>query len=417
MGNKLMKNKLMLTSIFVGLLVSLAFHWFNLNILWTVVGEDGNIGGVALIIATSYILTAFYALIEGYIVDRFPKKKTIVVTLFICTILTFGWLLVDYMLLVAVIAYLAIDFFISIHGSSLTALLAEKFEKNEYIRLNAIGLITNNVVYIINRLIAAVFILVLDQTTVIIIIAATLSIATILYLILLPESDVEYKKPTEKVGNPLSKLKHSVRESWNFAKLNVFNDKRIVLYIVILFFLNLDYAFIPLMLPLHLMTITDATLIFVVIMGSGNDIGEIFAAGLITKYGHLVSRLTKIGLAGSALTFAVLPFVYTMPVAVVGIFIAYGFFDTLTQPYYDHFVTSLDDDKRGRILGIVSAIVLLASPLGVLIGTLLAGYGMIALTIGIVFVFVVGLLVISASKSFGNIKLAPVNENESGDDD
>jgi len=62
--------------------------------------------------------------------------------------------------------------------------------------------------------------------------------------------------------------------------------------------------------------------------------------------------------------------------------------------------------------------VLLASPLGIVLGNWLSSHGMIALSVGIVAVFLFSATVISASKDFGSIVLAPgaLNDNEDDDD-
>jgi MFS family permease len=399
----------MLLAIIVGALTVFAFNLLSLNVLWLNVGEDGNIANLTVILASKLIFNAFSSLIIGFIVDRFQKKKAITVSLFICAFLALTWLLADRFLFVAVIVYLAIDFASDIYADSFTALVAEKLNARNYIKLDALESITSSAVSIGSSLISAVLLILLSQEIVILIVASILIISAVICHKLLPESNVVWKDEEEDSGRQgLFKLRDAIESSWNFAKKNVFADKRIMLYTVILFVLNLDYAFIPTALPFLIMSLHESTsLILVVIMRSGNDIGEFVAFTIVAKYGHLVSRLTKIGLIGSALVFAVLPIVYTVPIAATVVFVLYGFFDTLTQPYYSYFVSSLDNDKRGRILGTVSFMVLLASPLGILLGNWLSSYGMLALSMGILSVFVFSVVVISVSKSFGNIKLAP----------
>ncbi len=65
----------------------------------------------------------------------------------------------------------------------------------------------------------------------------------------------------------------------------------------------------------------------------------------------------------------------------------------------------------------VNFVVLLASPLGILLGTLLSRYGMVPLTIGIVGVFAVATLIVSQSTIYGNVKLDPDEVRDDEDDD
>ncbi len=415
-------NRVMLLSIGIGALTLFAFILLGLNVLWQTVGATGGIGGLAVIIGASYVFNAFTSLIIGYIVDKFQKKRTIVVSLFACAALTFLWIFAGYSLLVAVVVYIAIDIVSDIYADAFTALVAEKLSSSQYVKLSAIELITNNVVSIGSSLVSALFIMFMSQEMIIVIVASILALSALICIKFLPQSKVARQMridaETKKTANLKKTLKGKLASAWQFAKVNVLTDKKIMLYTVILFFLNLDYAFIPTMLPFFLMTTTESTSLFlVVIMQSGNDIGEMLAAGILVKFGHLVSLLTKIGLVGSALTFAFLPFVYPWPVVATILFIVYGFFDTLTQPYYSYFVSSLDNKKRGRIIGIVNSIVLMASPLGILLGTMISAHGIIPLTVGIVSVFIIAAVVFSNSKAYGNVKLEPSADEDDEDDE
>ena len=410
-------NRIMLLSIIVGALTLFAFTLLSLNVLWLNVGDDGNIGNLAVIIASNFVFSAFSSLICGYLVDRLQKKKAIVVSLLICAGLALAWLLAARSLFVAVIVYIAIEFASDLYADSFTALVAEKLSAINYIKLDAIESITSSAVSIGSSLLSAVLLISLRQETIVFIAFAILLTSAIICHRLLPSSDVCYRRTESQEKRGLLKIGHKIKSSWEFTTKHVLTNRKIMLYALILFVLNLDYAFIPTVLPFLIMSLHDSTsLILVVIMRSGNDIGEVIASTIVVKYGHLVSLLTKIGLIGSALVFSLLPLFYTFPIAATLLFVLYGFFDTLTQPYYSYFVSSLDREKRGRILGIVSFIALLASPLGVLLGKWLSNFGMTALSVGIVAIFVFSFGAISASKDFGNIALAP-HELDDCDDD
>ena|GEM_PF-703111 len=409
-------------SVGIGSLTLFAFQLFNLNILWIAAGESGGgFGRVATLIGSSFVLNAFSSLIIGVIVDRFQKKKTIVVSLVACAVLASTWLVLGESLVFVVLVYLAIDLVSDLYVDAFIALVAEKLTKQEYVKLDALELMSSNVVSIAGRIASAALIVSASQAVVFGVVVLVLLLSALISQFFLPESRVVRKRPTGKKARALLSMggiKSAVHSSWTFVRDNVIKDKKIVVFMAILFFLNLDYAFIPTLLPFFIMSEAEAvSLVHIVIMRSGNDIGEFLASGIILKFGHWVSRLTKIGLAGSALVFTLLPLVYRTPIVATLIFIVYGFFDTLTQPFYSNFVASVAADKRGRILGVVNFVVLLASPLGILLGTLLSRYGMVPLTIGIVGVFVIATLIVSQSTIYGNLKLDPDEVRDDDDDD
>jgi MFS family permease len=399
----------MLISIGVGSLTIFSFRLLGLNVLWSVVSETENISGAAVIIGISFVFKALTNLTAGMLVDKFQKKKIIVFSLLCCALFAFIWLTVQQFLITAVFLYLAIDFAANLYGFAFVTLVAEKLSKMEYIKLDALKLITGNITSVISNIIAALFVMWFIQQVVIILGLAILVLSAMICHKYLPNSAVIHKNDEENGSQHVSvSWKTKIDSTWKFAKENVLTNKRILLYIATLFLLNLDYGFIPTLLPFFIMTETEGlSLLLVAIMRSGNDIGEILGANVILKFGHLVSRLTKIGLLGSAAVFTMLPFVYTTPILATAMFILYGFCDILTQPYYSYFVSSLPMDKRGRILGMVDFVVLMSLSLGVLLGTLLSSHGMIPLSIFTVSIFIITAVVISKSKNFGNIRLSP----------
>lgn len=419
-GEMIKAKRMVILSIGIGALTLFALQLFGLNILWLALGEGGGgFGSVATIIGASFVLNAFSSLIIGVLVDRFQKKKTIVVSLVACAVLASTWIMIGEFLVVAVLVYLAIDLVSDLYSDAFTALVAEKLTKQEYVKLGALELMSNNAVAVAGRIASAALIASASQTVVFGVVVFVLLLSAMICQLFLPESNIRRKESTkkkERLGLSIKNIASVVQSSWGFVRDNIIHDRKIVVFMGILFFLNLDYAFIPTLLPFFIMSeAATPSLVYVAIMSSGNDIGEFLAASIVLKYGHWVSRLTKIGLAGSALVFTLLPFVYQAPVAATLIFIVYGFFDTLTQPFYSYFVASVAADKRGRILGVVNFVVLLASPLGILLGTLISRYGMIPLTISIVGIFAAATLVVSQSTIYGRVKLDP-DEGEDEDE-
>ena len=386
-------NKIVFMFVFVESIVVLGFQLFGLNVLWSFAEGGDGILGLAVIIGTTSVFRAVSSLLRGYIVDSFQKKTIILISLSICGFLCIVWLFAAHFLIIAIIAYIAITLTGEIYSSSYAALVAEKLSSNDYIKYDSISIMAGRIIAVLGNLMSAVLIIFLSTEVIALVVAITLMFGALTCQRFLPKSKIESK--TEKV-----------KMTWSFAKENVFGNKKVLIFIVIVFLLNLDYAFIPTLLPLYIITVTELTspLLFGVIR-TGNNIGEFAASAIILKHSRLVSRLTKIGLGGSAIVFMLLPFVYAIPVAVVLFFIIYSFFDMLTQPLYSYFVSSLESQKRGRILGIVDSIILLASPFGILLGGLLSSLGMFAVSIGIMAIFTASLIVIVKSKIYSSIIL------------
>ena len=380
-------NKLVWMFTFVDSVIVLAFQLLGLTVLWSFAGAGDGIWGLALMLGATSVFRALFALVRGYIVDSFQKKTSILASLMVCGLLSIVWFFGEYFLLIAIIAYIAIEFAKELYSSSYAALVAEKLSADEYIKYDSVSIMAGRIIAVIGNLVAAIMVSFLSVWVIVVLVVVVFAIGVLVCLRYLPRSSVERSEPT-------------VRVTLDFAKKNVFGDRKVIVFIVIIFLLNLDYAFIPTLLPMFIITATElASPLLFGIIRAGNNIGEFAASGVVLKYSHLVFRLTKIGLGGSAIVFLLLPFIYTMPVLVVVFFALYSFFDMLTQPMYSWFVSSLEDSKRGRVLGIVDSIILLASPLGILLGATLSSLGMYAVSIGIVAVFLSALVAVSKSKS------------------
>ena len=380
-------NKLIWMFTFVDSVIGLAFQLFALTVLWSFAGVGNGIWGLAIILGATSVFRALSALVRGYIVDLFQKKTSILVSLMACALLCIVWFFGEYFLALAIIAYIAIEFAKQLYSSSYAALVAEKLSTDDYVKYDSVSIMASRIIAAIGNLAAAIMVSFLSVWVIVVLVVAVFALGVLVCQRYLPHSSVERSEP-------------AVRVTFDFAKKNVFGDRKVIAFIAIVFLLNLDYAFIPTLLPMFIIAETElATPLLFGIIRAGNNIGEFAASGVVLKYSRLVFRLTKVGLGGSAVVFVLLPFVYTMPVFVVIFFALYSFFDMLTQPMYSWFVSSLEDDKRGRVLGIVDSIILLASPLGILLGATLSSLGMYAVSAGIVAVFLSALVAVAKAKS------------------
>ena len=392
-------SKLVFLFIAVESVVIFGFQLFGLNILWSVVEDSSGIIGLAVLLGTSFAFRAVSSVFRGFIVDTFRKKMIILVSLAACGVLSVAWLAAERFWIIGILAYIAVIVVQDLYSSSYTALVAEKLSAIDYVKYDSIGIMAGRVVAIVGNLASAVFIILLPAEAVVIVVALVFILGVLVCWHFLPDGDAGITSAaTDKIFKPVA--------AWEFAKENVFGDKKVLVFVSIVFLLNIDYAFIPTMLPLYIISVTELTspLLFGIIR-AGNNVGEFAASGIVLKFSRWVSWLTKIGLAGSALCFVLLPVIYRVPVAVVAFFAVYSFFDTLTQPFYSYFVSSLAADKRGRILGIVDSIILMASPLGILIGGLLSVSGVVAISAGTAIVFLVSFVIVTKSEEYGSVRL------------
>ncbi len=103
---------------------------------------------------------------------------------------------------------------------------------------------------------------------------------------------------------------------------------------------------------------------------SAISIGEVIGLTFIPKFGNYVSKCFLFGILRTLLTIIGMYCFGNMIFMLVITFLLYGAFDSLTQPLFSYIVRSIDSDVRGRTLGFIDSVVLLAAPLGMWLGTI-----------------------------------------------
>ena len=180
---------------------------------------------------------------------------------------------------------------------------------------------------------------------------------------------------------------------------------------ILLFFLNLDYGYIPNILPFFMLQSTKSlSPLFLSLLKSSTNIGESLSSIVIIRFSKKVSQMTKIGLLGSAFCFIFLPMINKFIFVTFLVLLFYGFFDTFTQPLFSYFVSSIDSSVRGRIIGVIDCVVYIAAPIGMILGNTVSHFGLIPLGVAIATVFLLTYLILVQTKIYRNIDLEANNE-------
>ncbi|MGM0209147.1 hypothetical protein IGI96_003671 [Enterococcus sp. DIV0421] len=395
-------NKKIVSFLCLNVLVLFSTTLFQLNILWEIFSQQEELKNLVMIIGSSFILQAGMSLVVGIIVDSYSKKKVFFFSIFgfIITVAASYFINMDIQWAVFYLIFTAVN---TLFLRCLVSGAAEMLTTDEFMKYDGITGLFNQILIIISNVISGILIKFVSVEAIYFTIIFLLILALFL-IFFLPVKDIQ--------GNESIKDNEEIKEKIEgslllFIKKNIFKDKKIVVFICLLFLLNLDYGYIPNILPYYMFKYTSQTSpIFLSLLKSSVNLGEIVASFFVIHYRKKVSKMTKIGLLGSAICFMLLPFSNQMILVNFFVLSFYGFFDTLTQPLFSYFVSSIEHKNRGKILGIVDCVVYLAAPIGMSLGNFISQYGMLILSLSISIVFFCSYILLVKTKTYKSIDLA-----------
>ncbi|ADA65452.1 Hypothetical protein NCDO2118_1815 [Lactococcus lactis subsp. lactis NCDO 2118] len=389
-------------SLFLGinLLVSFAGTLFQMNILWRIFTNHEQLQTIVLVLSSSFILQSIFSLVAGVIADSYPKKRLLLISIVSFILVVIGVYFIKFDS-ARIIFYLIFSAISTLFQRGIITLVASALSTNEYIKYDSISVLSTQVTAVLNNILAGLIITFLGLNYIYLLVFLLFILSLFVTYFFIPN---EKKQEIKKKENtfPLS-----------FIKEKILSDKKIIIFMILLFFLNLDYGYIPNVLPFFMLQSTKSlSPLFLSLLKSSTNIGESLASIVIIRFSKKVSQMTKIGLLGSAFCFIFLPMINKFIFVTFLVLLFYGFFDTFTQPLFSYFVSSIDSSVRGRIIGVIDCVVYIAAPIGMILGNTVSHFGLIPLGVAIATVFLLTYLILVQSKIYRNIDLEANNESK-----
>jgi DHA3 family macrolide efflux protein-like MFS transporter len=384
--------------IFVSILFTLIVSMLEMCILWNSYSKNNQVNNVVVLLSTSFIFKSLIALVSGVFVDKYTKKAIMlfsVLFLFFLTVINFFFTqhLWSYLIIM-----LGIEIANELWTKSYISYIAQKLNSKKYIEYDAIENICIKAVSVIGNFLIAYLIAILSRKYILIILIISLVLIFVgtNYIFIFEKNDIHKKNifhiDFKKIFNK-KKFKHTLNNKY-------------IWFMIILFTLNLSYGYIPSVFPYFLTDyLTVHSPLLIGVLKSGINIGEIIASFLVIKFSKKVSLLTNIGLIGSAVIFALFPLLVFSKLFMVILFFIYGFFDFLTQPFFSYFVSTIPNNIRGKVLGIIDSVVFIAAPIGMILGNYFSKFGIFFVCIYLILVFIFSLLLLNINKFFSKITL------------
>jgi hypothetical protein len=303
-------------------------------------------------------------------------------------------LIVSINLFTALLSLLLVQCSSELFSKSFLSIVTDVYATGEFIKYNSINNLVNDMISIAGNLAVAALLTFVSQKIIL-----SFSIGFVFLILFLI-----WKNFPNAANRPARADQTKSRNQHQQSFKTVFFNRKYVSFIVLLFILNLDYGYIPDVFPYYITKYTHiVSPLLIGFIQSGVNIGQLFSTILILKIGHRVSDITRLGLIGSAGVFVIFPFFIGSPMMIVILFALYGYFDSITQPFFSYFVSNIESRIKGRVLGIIDSIVLLSAPIGMYVGTKISGFGIGWVCFYLVMVFGFAIAGISLSSDYSKV--------------
>lgn len=375
---------------------------FDLFIIWKITINNNSIMDAVYLLSGSFIFRAVLAMFSGIVVDRFNKKKLILIanvsSIIIITLFAFNFNTFLENINICLILILTNNINNEIFYRSSLAIGAEISDKPTFIRYQSISSIASKSIDIMGSAIVGLLIAIIPDLLIFIIdiftfLCSSLFIIKIKYVCL---NNKSIKQSNNIIFNIIDDIKVSIHY--------IYNEKFIRYFTIIMCVLNLAYGFIPNILPLIFSAENNSSISYGIIKSS-ITIGSVLGLILVTKFGNKVSLLFKISMLGCAICMLSMLLPLSM-ILIILLFLSYGFFDAITQPLFSYTVSSIDNKIRSKVLGGIDTIILLSPSLGMYLGTIIIQYNYYWGFVFLATIFIIALLLILKSEDLNHIEVA-----------
>lgn len=363
---------------------------FDLFIVWKITENSNNILNAVYLVGSSILFRAVLALFIGILVDRKNKKHMIILSnvssAIIILVFAISYRYTLNNLWLGLFFILLNDINNEIFSRSSLLLASELFRQDVFIKFQAKYTIINRIVIIAGSSMVGFLMTYVSDMIIFMLDIVTFIISAVSMLI------IKYAyKSFPKNKETISHIVKSVAADLKYMFSSMLSNSFIIMFIIIMFILNLAYGYIPYILPVKIANeISSATLLGFI--KSAISIGEIIGLLLVTNKGQYVSLLFKISMLGNAICMLILMIVKNN-FCIILIFALYGMLDSITQPLFSYTITMLDEKNRGKILGGIDTVILLSPSLGMYVVTKLMNFneyiGYLSLTAIFLIVFVI----------------------------
>lgn len=386
---RLIKNRIILKLWMARTVSVFGDIFFDIFVTWSLYAKFKDLKVIVYALGGSFILKSLFAVLSGKITDSFSRRKIIIFTDIGSAAVVSFFILFDSLgsgaLAFFILLFIAKTFLVSLFSNSFSSFFADNVETGTFIKVQALISGSVRAINFFGAALAGIMVAVLPLRWAVMLDALSFLFSAAVFYSLkkdIPAEAKTEKRPAFDFAGHLSAA--FLRRSWKFIELNIFSNKFVLVFCGNVFFLNLVYGYIPNVFPYLLSHNSGYGAAYLGLLRSTIAIGEVLGLAIVGKYGNRVSKCFIYGLSGTAISL-ILILIPVAPVATILVaYFLYGFFDSITQPYYSYFVASLPSRVRGRMLGIVDMVVLIAAPIGMVFGERICSHninaGIIAFT-------------------------------------
>ncbi len=345
--------------------------FFKIFISWKIYEYTNNLNYLVAAYGGSILLEAVFSLVSGKITDSFNRKYLLILSdlthvlllLFFVPLMTFDN---DVLIYFAVILIIIKSFLQNIFSVSFEAYINDVVPKKHVIKLKAFISGSERFLHLLGGAIAGLLVDRLSVSISILIDASTF-LASAYFVSLIKYT---YKKESEKNTNFQLRILNVPVSMAAFFSQHIFRNKELLTFVLVVFVGNLAYGFIPEIMPVFAAKNVMGSATFLGIIRGLLAAGELVGLCVVsTSISNRISFCFLVGTCGTVISLVSLTLFEKSLAVFALVFFLYGFFDALTQPYYSYTIANIPTKIRGRVIGVLNALILFSSPVGMYLGS------------------------------------------------
>lgn len=337
---------------------------FDLYIIWHVIRNNNVMQGVVMM-SLSLLIKSLVASLVGIFVDHHRKKKLLIYSNIISMVIVGVFFLINNkissLFIVGLILMLLNDINNEVYGRSLLVFSSKLFSKDTFVKFESVSTIISRLLAIAGSAVVGFLITYFNASIIYIIDWCTFIVCILLIYFTKFEEEIIKVKSNRGFKEVLVNWK----EEFKFIFTSLINNQSIKLFVILMFILNLVYGFIPKMMPMLLANQQNSAVLLGVLK-SMMSIGEVVGLSIATLFSKYYNRLFVISMIGNGIIFSIFS-VFSNNLFLIILFLLYGILDSLTQPFFSYFVSTIDENNRGKIIGGIDSIILFSPSIGVFI--------------------------------------------------
>jgi len=330
---------------------------FKIVLFWYLANLPDAFDSIAVTLLVAYLPQMLVGLLGGYIVDRFDRRKAMILSDGLSAVILFGFYLFARVKLLSMTVILITRFGLSLmdtlYSPAATAYIPRIVDKHDLVNANSLFAIIAEVTTIASTAVAGFILSIIGFEKIIFINCVAYAFAAFMIFLIPVDGKAEASEEDEKFDFK------AVTSGFRYA----FGDTFVWQFIVLIFLTNITSDVFYNLTSLYTIDVLNAKAEIYGVIQTAISAGMLVSTTLVGMLNlKKAGRLLVMGFLISGTVMVMLGITGNIPVAII-LFFFYSFGDALGIPCFTYLQLHVPDGIKGRVFAAFDTLVLFAGPI------------------------------------------------------